>query len=659
MSTAMDRIFRRVAVLSSQQRAILAERLGVPVEQNTAGPARLVAYVVAGPAEAAVDPAELRGFLKLRLPEHMVPTTFVMLPELPRTPGGKIDVRALPAAATQPAAPASFVAPVSAVEAALAEIWSEVLGGVRVGVHDNFFEIGGDSILSIQVVARAARHGLRLAPDQLFRHQTIAELAQVVGTTSTPTAEQGLVEGAVPLTPIQHWFREQPLSRPGHWHHVLWIDGPADLDSQRFERALHWLLRHHDALRLRFEPGAEWRQWLGPADAAIHVEHLDLGDAADDDADSAMHQAADALAAATDPGAGSLVSALIVERVGKAPRIALIIHHMAVDPLSWQVLLDDLDALYTSPEEGAEPALPPKTTSFRAWANALVQHARSERVHAEADYWLDVVSNAAGLPRDLDGPFTEASAQTIDTSLAPELTRALLDDVPAIYGTHTDEVLLTALVRTTSAWTGMATLYAGIERHGREQLVEGLDLSRTVGWFTSFFPVALSVEDDAGPGDALKAVKEQLRRVPGRGVGYGLLRYLRPQRDVPERLHHAPEPQLVFNYAGRGSGDAAAGTRFRPAGTLSSSRAPDNRRSHMLEINAFPAGSRLVIRWTYSGNVHYASTIERVAARFLDELQLLIEHCATSGAGGYTPSDFPEAGLSQAELDRLLQGLGP
>lgn len=645
----MSVLRERVAALSPVQRAELARRL----DADGAASARLVAWIV--PDGLPPAPDVLRSFLREHLPGHMVPATIVAIDALPRTPAGKLDPGALPEPDdTAATANGTFVAPDDAHERTLAAIWSEVLGGVRVGIHDNFFEIGGDSILSIQVVARAAQAGLRLAPDDLFRHQTIAELARVVSTAParTPPRASAPLDGTVPLTPIQHWFFEQPLPSPAHWHHVLWLEAERDFDAARLERALRRVVEHHDALRLRFRHERDgWRQVYGAADVRVHT--VDLAPLTGPGFEAAARAAADRLAAATDLAAGPLVAALVARRGEACPRVALVIHHLVVDPLSWQILIDDLNASWAQPAED----LPPPSASFGAWAEACVARAGSAELHGELEYWSTAASPEPPLPRDLPGSFTEATAHTVRRSLDADRTRALLDEVPGAYGTHGDEVLLTALVRTLARWTGRPRLRIGLERHGREAIADGLDLSRTVGWFTSFFPVTLALARDAGPGEAIRSIKEQLRAVPRRGIGYGLLRYLSSDADRTRNPGEV-DPDIIFNYGGRGMLGSSGDAPFRPVAGPLASRAPENARSHALEVNAFVRDGRLEVHWTHGTEVHGEATVADLADRFLDELRTLIAHCAEPGAGGYTPSDFPESGLSQEELDRFLGGLG-
>jgi non-ribosomal peptide synthase protein (TIGR01720 family) len=660
MSAVTCELHRRIERLSPGQRALLAARLGLGDGQRSrggTGGTRLVAYLVPHDADAPdPGPAELRAFLEDRLPEHMVPSVFVVLERLPRTPNGKVDVRALPEPDASSSPEHAFVAPRNQVEETLARIWAELLGGAKVGVHDSFFEIGGDSILSIQVVARANQAGLRLTADQLFQHQTIAELAETVATAPRVAAEQGVVSGSVPLTPIQHWFFEQPLPELHHWHHHLWLDGTVPIDRDLLGEAIRHVMLHHDALRLCFiREGSEWRQEHVAVETPLRVRRLDLSGIPEAEQDRALRDAADALSRATDLTRGPLVGILHVQRGdGRPDHVLISVHHLVVDLVSWQPLVEDLCAVYAQLGQGQEVSMPRKTTSFRAWSRALAEHARSQNLRAEADYWLSVPSAAPRIPVDLNGTFTESSACSVVVALDTEETELLLHRVPGAYRMHVEEVLLTALARTLVAWTGEPQLRIGLERHGREPIAEGADLSRTVGWFSSYFPLALELENGSAPGGALKSVKEQLRRVPARGIGYGVLRYLTPDPAIQERIRALPDPEVIFNYAGRPATAELGPSPLRPVGLPTTSRGPRNGRAHVLEINAFHADDRLQFHWTYSVNLHGTATIERIAASCVEILRELIRHCVSPDAGGYTPSDFPEAGLDQEELDQFL-----
>jgi non-ribosomal peptide synthase protein (TIGR01720 family) len=303
--------------------------------------------------------------------------------------------------------------------------------------------------------------------------------------------------------------------------------------------------------------------------------------------------------------------------------------------------------------------LPPKTSSFKAWAEALSEHAGSRELGEQREHWRTLPREAAPLPTDHAGSFTEDSTARLTVRLPAVETDALLHRVPSAYGTRTEEVLLAAVALGLTDWVDSERMLLGLERHGREAIGAGIDLSRTVGWFTSYFPLWLDVPSGRRPAAVLRSIKEQVRGVPGRGLGYGILRYLGADADTRAELAAAPQPQVIVSYAGRTEQDAATTARLRPRGVPAASRSGMNRRGHLLEIGAFFEAESLRIDWSYSSNVHARETITRVAEGSLARLRELIEHCLSDDAGGYTPSDFPDAGLSQEELDRLLGDIVP
>jgi non-ribosomal peptide synthase protein (TIGR01720 family) len=527
-----------------------------------------------------------------------------------------------------------------------------VLGLERVGVHDNFFELGGDSIISIQIIARASQAGLRLTVRQLFQRQTIAELAQVADADVDLRAEQGLVTGPAPLTPIQHWFFAQNLPEPHHFNQSVLLQVPPDFDPGLLEQALQHLLRHHDALRLRFEPSLDspgassWRQTIVAPGKTVPLVSVDSSSAAE-------------LQASLDLSDGPLLCAALFRRgAGQPGRLLLVIHHLAVDGVSWRILLQDLQTAYQQLERGAAPSLPPKSTSFKQWAERIADHAQTEAVGAELDYWLaQNWGDVAPLPVDHAADAnTVGATDTVWAALDGAQTRSLLQDTPPVYNTRINDVLLTALARAFARWTGQRALLLNLEGHGREELFADLDVSRTVGWFTSMFPVLLELED-LDIGQNLKSVKEQLRRVPHHGIGYGLLRYLNQNAATRASLQALPQPQVAFNYLGQFDQAASHASLFSLAPEHESAGpdySPSTPRQHLLEINGQVTDGRLRLGWTYNQNVHQAATIERLAQGFVEELQALIAHCQEPGAGGCTPSDFPDAALDQETLDHVL-----
>ena len=598
---------------------------------------RLVGYVVAQP-EAAIDVDTVRGELKRTLPDYMVPSAIVVLASLPLTPNGKLDRNALPAPDVSPAE--TMVAPRNATEAALAAIWRDVLKRDHISVTDNFFALGGDSIQSIQVVARARQAGLSLTARQVFEQQTIAALAAVAGTATAASAEQGLVTGAVPLTPIQRWFFAQDLAVPDHFNQAVLLDG-SELTAELVTSALDALLRQHDALRLRFARGETgWQQTHDASAAALQsaelFEAIDLSGLADAVQGPALRRHAERLQASLDLAQGPVLRATLFDLGEGGQRLLLIAHHLVVDGVSWRILLEDLGTALSALRRKEQVRLPPKTTAFRHWAERLTAYAQSDAIRGELSYWQGQPwATAPRLPRDHEaGANTAGHVHLVKLALTTEETRALLQEVPEVYHTEINDVLLTALVQAFAGWTGQQRLLVGLEGHGREELFGEIDVSRTVGWFTSLFPVLLEVEGAGDPGAALKQVKEQLRAVPHRGVGYGVLRHL-GGIDVP-----APEVEVSFNYLGQLDG-AAGGQSFGfAAEDVGREQHEANRRAHLIDVSAHVGNGRLQMQWAYSHACHEASTIEALAEEFASRLRHMIEHCETSD-GSFTLSDFP------------------
>jgi amino acid adenylation domain-containing protein/non-ribosomal peptide synthase protein (TIGR01720 family) len=606
--------------------------------------------------------ADLRDFLKERLPAQMIPAAFVVMEELPLTPAGKLDRRALPPPnEVRQELAESYISPRNEVEQILAELWSQLLGIDRVGVRDNFFELGGDSIMSIQLVSRARRRGLYLSPAQLFQYQTIAELADVARKTGDVEAEQGFVKGSVPLTPIQKWLFEQNLPDLRHYNQSVLMRVPSSLRLNDVEAVLNHLMMHHDALRLRFVPdGRDWKQTFGDPGGAVPVTEVDLSKFSDAEQTEAIEKVCSELQAGFDLSAGPLVrAALFALNESKGNRLFIVVHHLIVDGVSWRILLEDFDTAYTQLTKRRDIHLPTKTTSVQQWARRLTDYANSPALEVELHHWLSRPPTAPSrLPTDYDlGPNTIASMRSVVISLTSQETEQLLTEVPKAYHTQINDVLLTALAQVFARWTGEPSLLINLEGYGRETLFEDLDVSRTVGWFTSIFPVFLDIKQTFDPEDALKSVKEQLRRIPNRGIAYGLLRYLKQDTETSNKLAALPRPEIAFNYLGQfgyeeGNPDWKAAREATGPSLSRKQPCP-----YLFELNAAVYDGQFELDWAYSENLHQRSTIEHLAQQFTGVLRSLIDHCVSRNVRTYTPSDFSKAKLSQRDLDTLLSKL--
>jgi amino acid adenylation domain-containing protein/non-ribosomal peptide synthase protein (TIGR01720 family) len=634
--------------------------VAVIAREETSGEKFLVAYVVAtGCPTDFVD--ELRKALTAQLPDYMVPSHFILLDALPLNENGKLDRNALPAPRGDQIPRSTTARPVvpprTDVERIIAEVWAEVLRLNQIGVADNFFELGGDSILMIQVVARCRRAGLALTARDFFKYPTIAKLAGLVSTVSAvESATEGPVFGAIQLTPIQHWFFEQDFEQPHHWNQAFLFHVPPDVDLAILEQSLGIVVTHHDALRLRFrKTEAGWTQELAAMPAPITIARYDVSN------ESLEHRTALIKARASDHQASlNLNNALLGAAyfsfgLREQGRLLLVVHHLAIDGVSWRILIEDTEAAYMSLAAGQTPSLPAKTTSYKAWAARLTDYAQNPAIKAALDAWALTASPATLLPiQNTDSDNRECHADTLTTCLTPTETEALLQRVPSAYRTQINDVLLTALAQTLQECTGGETFLIELEGHGREEIANDIDLSRTIGWFTTMFPVRLQLQKALDATTALKSIKEQLRKVPDRGLSYGLLRYLGDNRAKLNALKLAQRPQVLFNYLGQLDQIVSTSKLFRfasePTGPWHSPRA---RRTHELEIVCLILDGKLESRWTSSAKQLSRATVEQLAHGFIKSLRRIIALCLSPLARGRTPSDYPLANLTQLALDRL------
>ncbi|HBO3839475.1 non-ribosomal peptide synthase/polyketide synthase [Pseudomonas aeruginosa] len=599
---------------------------------------QLVGYVVLE-SEGGDWREALAAHLATSLPEYMVPAQWLALERMPLSPNGKLDRKALPAPEVS-VAQAGYSAPRNAVERTLAEIWQDLLGVERVGLDDNFFSLGGDSIVSIQVVSRARQAGLQLSPRDLFQHQNIRSLA-LAAKVGAATAEQGPASGEVALAPVQRWFFEQSIPNRQHWNQSLLLQARQPLDGDRLGRALERLQAQHDALRLRFrEERGAWHQ----AYAEQAGEPLWRRQAGSEEVLLALCEEAQR---SLDLEQGPLLRALLVDMADGSQRLLLVIHHLAVDGVSWRILLEDLQRLYAD----LDADLGPRSSSYQAWSRHLHEQAGARL--DELDYWQAQLHDAPhALPcENPQGALENRHERKLVLTLDAERTRQLLQEAPAAYRTQVNDLLLTALARATCRWSGDASVLVQLEGHGREDLGEAIELSRTVGWFTSLFPLRLTPAADLG--ESLKAIKEQLRGVPDKGVGYGLLRYLAGE-EAATRLAVLPQPRITFNYLGRFDRQFDGAALLVPA-TESAGAAQDPCAplANWLSIEGQVYGGELSLHWSFSREMFAEATVQRLVDDYARELHALIEHCCQEGNVGATPSDFPLATLRQEQLDRL------
>ncbi|MEM8530663.1 MAG: amino acid adenylation domain-containing protein [Chloroflexota bacterium] len=635
------------------------DEAAVLLREDVPGEKRLVAYVIVSDGnDISLDAIHL--FLQSDLPEYMIPSAVVTLESLPLTTNGKLDRNDLPIPEQRRNLSTSCVAPRTETEKILTKLWAQLLGQEHVGVYDNFFTLGGDSILSIQMIARAAKAGLHLTPKDIFRYQTIAELAMVVTKTTTASVSQEPVTGTVTLTPIQHWFFDQELLNPHHWNQAVLLEASHEFNPVIIEQVLHQMVVHHDGLRLRFTPTPiGWQQAYVALEQQVGFTTVDISDCSSEEVLNTVNNIATSRHAHLHLADGPVVQAILFNVMKTHKQyLVLIIHHLVVDGVSWRILLEDFQTLYTQYQLQQRPQLPSKTTSFQDWSVRLGAYAQSPELHQEYDYWVSLSQETIqSLPVDVrSGQNTFGAADSIVIELSETKTLALLQDVPSAYRTHINDILLTALAKAWLAWDNRLALYVSLEGHGRESLFADVDLSRTIGWFTSLFPVFLDIRDISDIGTQIKTIKEHLRNIPHNGIGYGMLRYLHPDRLVRDSLANLALPQVSFNYLGQFDQALSTNATFRilpdVPGLLCDAQ---NSRVHVLDITAHIINRQLQFTWTYSADIVPRTNIQRVAQAFLDALHDIIMHCQLPDTGGCTPSDFPQAMLNQLTLDSLIE----
>ena len=642
----------RIEHLTARQKLLLARRISAENRTKPSGQSGLnqsiVAYLV---ADEPIETNDLRESLRDKLPEYMIPSKFVQLDELPRLPNGKVDVNSLklPVEGESSFSKTDISAPQTETEIRLVEIWEEVLGFRPIGVHDNFFEIGGDSILSIQIVAKARQKGIFLAPNQIFEHQTISELALFAQTENKNTGEE-IIVGNVPLLPIQHWFFEEHKNAPHHWNQAMMFDVPENLNPDILQRSIAYLIEYHDALRLGFEKTeGVWNAFVSEHTEVNAFTLIDLDGFSPVEIDSAIEAKAIELQENQNPSESALFQTIFFEcGHGNKNKMLLIAHHLLIDNISWQILMSDLESIYGQLSSGEEIALPSKTTSYFKWGHRLIELSKSGGFDDEIEFWKEQ-NYSEQVPIDMDShlPIVEKSIKTIALEIDSAATENLLRNSNETYHTKTEELLITALMLGFEKWAGIKSLCLGLEKHGRNYSETDLDLSHTIGWFTTYFPVSLKIEDGTNFKSSIISIKEKLRRVPNEGIGFGVLRYLKKLDGLTQK------PPVIFNFLGsqKPFDSAVLGKgKFISKGV----RSAQSERHHLLEINAFIEEGRLNFRFSFSEKFHEPQTIQNLVGLFEDTLRELIEHCSMRETSEYSPSDFPEAGLNQDDLDNLL-----
>ncbi|WP_418027853.1 non-ribosomal peptide synthase/polyketide synthase [Paenibacillus sp. JJ1722] len=618
----------------------------------------LVAYYV---AEREVTGSELRKQLSEELPNYMVPSHFVQMEQMPLTPNGKIDRKALPAPEQISRSTQEYRAPQTAEEQALAHVWEAVLGGGPVGLTDQFFDRGGDSIKAIQVSSRLLQAGYKLDIKDLFKYPEVAELATHLRVSDTQLADQEEVSGAVLLTPIQQWFVEQGQPVPDHFNQAVMLHREQGFEEEPLRQALTQLVVHHDALRMVFRKAEQgWEAWNRRAEEGALYD-LEVADFKDVPIGPVLGQVIEARASTIQSSIrldeGPLLKVGLFH-CADGDHLLLAIHHMVVDGVSWRILLEDLSNAYEQAVRGEAIQLPAKTDSFRVWSERLSAYADSPEMESEHAYWEQVnelaVSESPQLPvsQEHSDRFMQQDMGIVNVRLTKEETDQLLKQAHRAYNTEVNDLLLTGLGKTLSAWTGNEKVAILLEGHGREEILKDTDISRTIGWFTSQYPVLLRINREDDISGHIKRMKEMLRSIPRKGIGYGIWRYL--SQNGPSGATYA-EPQISFNYLGEFDQTLQhSGMHFSPYSSGASTHEL-TQMSCVMDVGGLVTDGMLELSIQYNIKALQQNAAEQLAEQFKQNVLEVVQHCASREQSELTPSDVLLSDLSLEELNRMVE----
>ncbi|MBP2645388.1 MAG: amino acid adenylation domain protein [Firmicutes bacterium] len=610
----------------------------------------LCAYIV---AEREVTIAELREHLSRTLPDYMLPPYFVELEKMPLNSNGKADRKALPEPKGNINTGVNYVAPRDETEEILVEVWQTVLKAERVGIKDNFFSLGGDSIKAIQVLARLSQKGLTLEMRDLFKHPIIEELSGYV-TIANKKISQEIVKGEVIFSPMQSWLFEQNFADKHHFNQAVMLYGKHGFEESIIEKVFSKIVEHHDVLRTVIMDGeGEPVQFnRGLEEKAYTIETVNLID--NDNYVEIIEKEAERIQKSINLTTGPLAK-LGLFKTKAGDHLLIVIHHLVVDGVSWRIILQDLFSGYIQAQNNEEIKFADKTHSFQEWTNGLVDYANSREVLSEIEYWLGLENTSVkSLPKDktVMRRFSEDN-EHVQLKMTKEETDKLLTKVNSAYNTEVNDILLAALGLTVNDWAGQDKVLINLEGHGREEIIKGIDISRTVGWFTAQYPVMLDMSGERDLAYRIKSVKESMRRIPNKGIGYGILKYL-TSPEHKKGLRFTVKPEISFNYLGQFDEDMS--TELFTMSDMSAGKfvSPRMESLYALDINGIVSNGRLTLNFTYHGGEYERKNIIKFAEMFRQELIMIINHCAACDSTEMTPSDFTLNDITLEELETFM-----
>ncbi|WP_432408907.1 amino acid adenylation domain-containing protein [Wukongibacter sp. M2B1] len=609
----------------------------------------LCGYIV---AKDKLSVSDLRKHLLKELPEHMIPSYFVELESIPLTLNDKIDRKALPEPDGSINTGVEYAEPKTENEEILIKVWEDVLKVEGIGIKHSFFNLGGDSIKAIQVLSRLNSYGLKLEMKDLFKNPVIEDLNDFIKSTDKKI-EQGLVKGELGLTPIQKWLFETNFEEKHHFNQDMILYREEGFKEKALERVLKKLVEHHDALRIVIRE--ERVQYNREVDGELYsLEIKDLREA--EDYRGLIKEEGERIQSSIDIGNGPLVKAALF-KTKEGDHLLIVIHHLVVDGISWRIILEDLSVGYSQALKNEEIRFEKKTDSFKTWSDKLYAYGNSEKLLEEIEYWEGLEGiRIKHLPRDASVEIRRnIDSDSIDMELTTEDTEKLLNQVNRAYNTEINDILLTTLGLTIGEWTKESKVLVNLEGHGREEIIEDIDVSRTVGWFTSQYPVLLDIEEES-LSQQIKAIKESIRNIPNKGVGYGILKYLTSWENR-KGLSFNLEPEISFNYLGQFDGDIDKGVFKVSDIDTGKSASPNFKRQHAVDINGMVIGGKFKLDFTYDKNEYKRTTIMKLTKDFKENLIDIINHCVDKEDTELTLSDFSSKKLTTMDLEKIYSNL--
>ncbi|HZG18214.1 MAG TPA: amino acid adenylation domain-containing protein [Candidatus Bathyarchaeia archaeon] len=634
----------------------------VIAREDSQGQSYLCCYYV---SEEVITTAELRTYVAEKLPSYMIPSYFVKLDRMPLTPNDKIDRKALPDPIVHVETTEKCVAPRNPLEQMLVQVWQEILGIQRIGITDSFYTLGGDSIKAIQISARMLIHQLKLEAKDILQYSTIECIAPNVKTT-TRTIDQGMVVGKVELSPIQRWFFERKFTNNHHWNQSYMLYRKEGFDERLLRKVLDKIVEHHDALRVVYrEENSRIMQWnRGFEDGVYTLHSYDLS--RENQIAQVIESETQYLQSSLNLQKGPLIRAAIFH-TSQGDHLFLVIHHLLTDGISWRILFEDLAYGYAQALKQQEIVLPPKTDSFQLWSSRLQTYANDKNCLQEMDFWdrLGTIAQEIQVPKDYATiACKQSSIRHIKTLLSQDETLHLLKNAHHPYATEMNDLLLAALGLAIHSWSGLERIVIQLEGHGREDIMEDMNITRTIGWFTSQYPVLLDLRYSDDLSRHIKTTKEDLRKIPNKGIGYEILRYVtHPNRKT--HMHFPRQPEINFNYLGQFDVDVNNDIFTRSPYIGGNTLGPDGvnninaeSESYMaLNITGVIADGQLVTTFSYSKDQYHEDTILALSEAYRNHLKRVIYHCLDKREGERTPSDFSYNDLTLEELDDLYEFL--